>query len=86
MSKDVEFKLNISGLNTLMKSPAMQSVLNTAAQSIAQSAGSGYKAEIEQAHPISFIAIASVKTTNKSSRLDNNKNNTLLKAAGSTRI
>ena len=78
------FKLNLKGLNELMKSAAMQSVLNTAASRIAGKAGEGY--EIEQAHPISFVAIASVRTGDAASRRDNNKNNTLLKAAGSVKI
>ena len=78
------FKLNLKGLNELMKSAAMQSVLNGAASRIAGVAGDGY--ETEQAHPISFVAIASVRTGDAASRRDNNKNNTLLKAAGSVKI
>ena len=82
MSKSVEFKLNLPGLNALMKSGEMQSILNAAAQSIASEAGDGYEAVIEQAHPISFVAIASVRTKNKKGRMDNNQNNTLLKVTG----
>lgn len=58
MSKDVEFKLNMKGLNELMKSGPMQGILNDAAGKIASAAGEGF--EVEPAHPISFIAIASV--------------------------
>lgn len=86
MGKDVEFKLNLPGLNEIMKSGGMQSILNAAANSIAGTAGDGYEAVIEQAHPISFIAIASVKTRNAKGRLDNNQNNTLLKASGGRHI
>ena len=86
MAKNVEFKLNLPGLNALMKSGEMQSILNAAAQSIASSAGDGYEAVIEQAHPISFIAIASVRTKNKKGRMDNNQNNTLLKVTGGKRF
>ena len=85
MSKNVRFVLNLAGLNALMKSGEMQSILNAAAQSIAADCGDGYEAVIEQAHPISFIAIASVKTRNKKGRLDNNQNNTLLKKTGGRR-
>lgn len=85
MSK-VKFKLNLPGLNALMKSGEMQSILNAAAQSVARTAGDGYEAVIEQAHPISFIAIASVKTRNAKGRMDNNQNNTLLKASGGRKI
>ena len=84
MSKNVQFKLNLPGLNALMKSGEMQSVLNSAASSIASSAGAGY--EVESAHSIKFIAIASVRAADFRARLDNAKNNTLLKAAGGTRI
>lgn len=86
MSKNVRFVLNLPGLNTLMKSGEMQSILNEAAQSIAADCGDGYEAVIEQAHPISFIAIASVKTKNKKGRFDNNQNNTLLKQSGGRRV
>lgn len=82
MSKNVRFVLNLPGLNALMKSGEMQSILNAAAESIANTAGDGYEAVVEQAHPISFIAIASVRTKNKKGRFDNNQNNTLLKASG----
>lgn len=78
------FKLNLKGLNDLMKSPEMQTVLNHAADQIQGAAGDGY--EVEAAHPISFIAIASVRTGDFKSRLDNSTNNTLLKAAGSVKI
>ena len=84
MSKNVTFKLNLPGLNTLMKSGEMQSVLNSAASSIASSAGEGY--EVESAHPISFIAIASVRAADFRARRDNAKTNTLLKAAGGPQI
>lgn len=77
---NVKFKLNLAGLNELMKSAEMQSTLNAAAGQIQARAGAGY--EVESAHPISFVAIASVKAANYKARLDNLKNNTLLKAMG----
>lgn len=80
MSKNVEFKLNLPGLNELMKSAEMQSALNEAAGKIQARAGAGY--EIESAHSISFVAIASVRAADYKARLDNLKNNTLLKAMG----
>lgn len=83
MSK-TKFKLNLRGLNELMKSPEMQNVLNSAAGRIQEAAGEGY--EVESAHPISFVAIASVRTEDFRSRRDNSTNNTLLKAAGSVKI
>lgn len=77
MSKN--FKLNLPGLNALMKSLEMQNILNGHAQRLAASAGDGYEAVIERAHPISFIAIASVRTGTNRARRDNAKNNTLEK-------
>lgn len=84
MGKSVEFKLNLAGLNALMKSGEMQSILNGAAEQIQGSLGEGY--EVESAHPISFIAIASVRASSYKAKLANNKSNTMLKALGGTRI
>lgn len=84
MSNDVKFTLNLSGLNALMKSSQMQGILNSAAGQIAGRAGDGY--ETESAHPISFIAIASVRTGSWAARKDNNKNGTLEKAVGGVKI
>lgn len=81
---NVKFKLNLPGLNELMKSAAMQGVLNSAASAIAGSAGKGY--EVETAHNINFIAIASVKAATREARKDCNENNALLKAAGGVRV
>lgn len=78
------FKLNLAGLNALMKSGPMQAVLNDAAAKIAATAGEGY--EVESAHSIQFVAIAAVHTGDLRSRRDNSKNNTLLKSAGSVRL
>ena len=80
MSNNVKFVLNLAGLNQLMKSGEMQSVLNRAAAQIQGRAGAGYS--IESAHPISFVAIASVYAAKQKKKKDNLKNNTLLKAKG----
>lgn len=84
MAEKIRFKLNLAGLNALMKSGEMQAVLNSAAGQIAGSAGDGY--EVETAHPISFVAIASVRAETYEARKDNSSNNTLLKAAGGVKI
>ena len=81
---DVKFKLRLAGLNELMKSGEMQAVLNSAAAKIAGAAGDGY--ETEAAHPIRFVAIASVRAATFKARRDNSANNTLEKAAGGVRI
>lgn len=79
-----QFKFNLKGLNELMKSGEMQRILNSAAKQIASAAGDGY--EVEEAHNISFIAIASVNAATYEAIRDNSENNTLLKAAGSVKI
>lgn len=84
MSERIRFKLNLAGLNEIMKSGEMQNVLNSAAEQIAGAAGDGYEAET--AHPISFVAIASVRAASFKARRDNNKNNTLLKSAGGVKL
>ena len=84
MSDGIRFKLNLPGLNELMKSGGMQSILNSAASRIASAAGDGY--ETETAHPISFVAIASVRAATYDSYYDSMENQTLEKAAGGVRI
>lgn len=81
---DIRFKLEVRGLNELMKSGEMQAVLNDAAGRIAGAAGDGY--DVEAAHPLSFAAIASVRASEYDSYYDCLENNTLLKAAGGVRI
>lgn len=81
---NVRFKLNLKGLNELMKSGEMQSILNDAASRIASASGDGY--EVEAAHPISFVAIASVYAGSRSARKDNNDHKTLQKTAGSVKL
>ena len=80
----VKFKLNLAGLNEMMKSGEMQTVLNNAASQIAASAGPGF--EIETAHPISFVAIAAVHAETAEAKRDNSENNTLLKATGGVKL
>lgn len=80
----VKFKLNLAGLNDLMKSGEMQAVLNSAASQIASAAGDGY--EVESAHPISFVAIAAVHAETYEAKRQNSENNTLLKAAGGVKL
>lgn len=81
---DAKFKLNLSGLNELMKSAEMQEALNSAASQIANAAGDGY--EVEAAHPISFVSIAAVHARSFKARRENSENNILLKAAGGVKL
>lgn len=80
MANRVKFKLNLPGLNELMKSPEMQDALLEAGQAVAQAAGSDYAAEV---HTASWIAISNVYPDSKKAAHENFKDNTLLKAIGS---
>lgn len=84
MSSDVEFELNVRGLNTIMKSDTMKAILNNAANQIAARAGDGYTTW--PARSIGFIAIASARTGTWKARKDNNKRETLEKAVGGVKI
>ena len=77
---DVKFKLNLPGLNELMKSSEMQSALLEAGQAVASAAGSDYSAEV---HTANWIAISNVYPDSKAAASENFKENTLLKALGS---
>ncbi len=74
---NVRFELDLSGLNTLMKSGGMQSALDSAAKAVAQKAGSGYGTNT---HVASFVAISNVYPITRKARKAA-LNNSLLKAA-----
>ncbi len=78
---NVDFELDLAGLNELMKSPEMQAHLRQAGQAVASAAGTGYGSEV---HVASFVAIANVYPDSKEAAHDNFTNNSLIKAAGST--
>lgn len=79
MANDVKFKLNLPGLNELMKSSAMQSALLEAGNAVANNAGDEYAAEV---HTANWIAISNVYPDSKKAANDNFRHNTLLKSLG----
>ena len=81
---DKVFKLNLPGLNDLMKSEEMCAILTRGAEAIAGAAGEGF--EVEPAHPISFVAIASVRAATKAARKAALQDNVLEVAAKGVRI
>lgn len=81
MSKQVEFELNLPGLNELMKSVEMQAILRQAGESVAQASGEGYECKVKEA---SFVALAKIYPTTTHAARSNAKHNTLLKALGAT--
>ena len=76
MSK-VEFKLNLPGLNELMKSPEMQACLQEAGDAVAQLAGEEYGVRV---HDATFVSIANVYPETEKAAKENYENNTLVKA------
>lgn len=81
MSHEVEFVLNLPGLNEIMKSGAMQSILSTAGRRVASSAGEGFDSEVGIG---SYAAIGNVYPTDAKSAHEAYKNNALVKALGSS--
>jgi len=85
MSK-VKFDLNLPGLNELMKSGAMQSILTEKGQRVAASANAS--ATVKDARygmdtkTINWIAVTTVRAENSEAVRDCLENNTLLKALG----
>lgn len=78
---NVKFKLNLKGLNELMKSSEMQAALIEAGKAVAQSAGADYAAEV---HTANWIAISNVYPDSRRAAHENFTDNTLLKALGSS--
>jgi phage-related protein len=76
MAKSI-FKLNYKGVGELMKSEAMQSVLNEYATNIKNRCGDGYEQDI---YVGKNRANAMVKATTFKAKKDNMDNNTILKA------
>ena len=82
----VEFKLDLRGLNQLMKSPEMQSILAekgarvaSRANSMAATEGASYSTNTKT---INWIAVTNVRADNGEAIHENYENNTLLKALG----
>ena len=71
------FKLNYKGVGELMKSEAMQTVLNEYATNIKNRCGDGYEQDI---YVGKTRANAMVSATTYQAKKDNLDNNTLLKA------
>ncbi|PRT65893.1 hypothetical protein [Streptococcus anginosus] len=73
----MKFKLNRAGVADLMKSEAMQTVLNKHASNIKNRCGDGYEQDVYVGRNRAN-AMVSAKTVK--AKKDNLKNNTLLKA------
>lgn len=76
---NVKVKLNLPGLNELMKSPEITQAVLEAGQAVAQAAGPDYAAEV---HTANWISISNVYPDSKQAAHENFSDNTLLKAIG----
>ena len=77
---NVDFKLNLPGLNELMKSSEMQSHLSQAGAAVAGAAGGDYD---HRTYVINFVAVENIFPNSAEAMRDNMQNNTLLKSLGS---
>lgn len=82
MSK-IKFVLNRKGVNQLLKSTEVQSSLDSIADNIQSKAGVGYE---KNSYVGKNRANAMVYADSIKAKVDNSKNNTLLKAARSIKI
>lgn len=73
------FKLNVKGINELMKSPEMEAHLQQAGEAVANAAGGEYGVRVHQA---SWTSIANVYPESRKAAIDNMENNTLEKGLG----
>ena len=78
-SNKYKFKLDLSGLNELMKSSEMKAHLQQAGEAVASAAGGDCGVNV---HTANYVAIANVYPNTKESASRNYKENTLLKALG----
>ena len=85
----VKFKLNLPGLNQLMKGPEMQAELSRYGSTVlgnAQSMAQDSKAEYGMdTKPLNWIAVTTVRAENGAAIHENYERNTLLKALGGGR-
>ena len=84
MSK-IEIKLNLAGVNELMKSPEIQAACQAAGEAVAAAASgmAGGEPFEAQTHLANWIAITNVWPASRKAAKANFEDNTLLKAVGS---
>lgn len=80
MAAEADFELDLEGLNELMKSEEMRTILEDASMRVANAAGKGFGHRVGDG---SFAAIGNVFAENKDAAKMAYKDNRLLKALGS---
>lgn len=74
-----KLELNNEGIQALLKSPEMQSVLSNIGRQRANAAGTGYGSSV---HVFQKRAVAHIYPITYEAKQDNYENNTLLKVVG----
>ena len=74
---NTKIKLNLKGINEVMKSPQIQSACEEAGRAVAQAAGADYGTS---SGTIRYIAFCNVFPDSKKAAHENFKENTILKA------
>ena len=86
MSDKVKVKLNLAGVNELMKREELQTMMQSLGEQIASRAegmSADPKAEYEaKTKTLNWIAVTNVRAANHEAFVENLENNTLLKAMG----
>jgi len=83
LSKKVEIRLNLPGINAVMKSPEIQKAVQAAGDAVASGAsGMDGEAYAATTHLANWIAVTNVFPNSKEAAHSNFRDNTLLKAMG----
>jgi hypothetical protein len=80
MARKVKVKLNLPGINAVMKSPGVVDVLGREARSIAHAAGPGFTSATDNSHP--WVARAWVRAETRAAKVAEARHKVLTRAAG----
>ena len=83
MAKKAVVKLNIRGINAVMKSPGVVQVLGSEARQIAAAAGPGFDSTVDNTHP--WVARAWVRSETHAAMVAEARNKALTRAVGQAR-
>lgn len=76
----VKVRLNLRGINTVMKSPGVVDVLRRESSAIAGAAGPGFDSAVDNTHP--WVARAWVRSETYRAKVAEAKNKALTRAVG----
>lgn len=79
MAKNVKFKINLPGLNALMKSDYIKDKIDAAAKAVRDQCGDGYESDVDT---VNWVCIGHVRPITSRAISDNSQNNTMIRAIG----